>query len=277
VCPPVSQCRYRGVMSVPHDLVLRAFGVAQVGEADLVRMTGGRASTWRAGSTVFKMADAPDNELAWQAEALGGIGVDGFRIALPVPAIDGRFVVDGWCAMPYLPGAHEPKRWSDIIKVGERFHDSIRSIPRPSLLDERMDRWSIGDRVAWGEHDPAMLLTESRNLQRLLEHLRPIAAINQVIHGDLTGNVLFHPHLPPAILDIVPYWRPTGFAAAIVVADALVWEGADEALVEEIAHLDDYAQLLLRALIYRLVTDQIAGSDDDRYQQAIEIACSGTL
>jgi uncharacterized protein (TIGR02569 family) len=113
----------------------------------------------------------------------------------------------------------------------------------------------------------------TRQLERLLAHLRPIVAVNQLIHGDLTGNVLFHPQLPPAIIDMVPYWRPAGFAAAIVVADALVWEGADDALVDELANLDDSAQLLLRALVYRLVTDLIAASDDAvRYQRAIDLA-----
>jgi hypothetical protein len=38
--------------------------------------------------------------------------------------------------------------------------------------------------------------------------------------------VLFHDGLPPAIIDFTPYWRPVGYASAIVVADALVWEGA---------------------------------------------------
>jgi uncharacterized protein (TIGR02569 family) len=263
-------------MVMPSASVVRAFGVS--GSVELERITSGRATTWRAGSTVFKAADAPEGELAWQADAFGGTRFDGFRVAVPIAAVDNRFVVDGWCAMRLLPGTHEPNRWSDIIGVGDRFHDSIRSLPRPSFLDDRTDRWSIGDRVAWGEHDPAPFVAGSRQLERLLAHLRPIVAVNQLIHGDLTGNVLFHPQLPPAIIDMVPYWRPAGFAAAIVVADALVWEGADDALVDELANLDDSAQLLLRALVYRLVTDLIAASDDAvRYQRAIDLACARTL
>jgi len=31
-----------------------------------------------------------------------------------------------------------------------------------------------------------------------------------------------------------PYWRPPGFAAAVVVVDALVCEGAGDALVESL-------------------------------------------
>ena len=52
------------------------------------------------------------------------------------------------------------------------------------------------------------------------------------MHGDLTGNVLFARGLPPAVIDFSPYWRPVGFASAVVVGDALLWEGADESLLD---------------------------------------------
>ena len=57
----------------------------------------------------------------------------------------------------------------------------------------------------------------------------PVTAPSQLIHGDLSGNVLFHAELPPAIIDFAACWRPVAFASAIVVADALVWEGAEVA------------------------------------------------
>jgi hypothetical protein len=41
------------------------------------------------------------------------------------------------------------------------------------------------------------------------------------------ATVLFHAHLPPALIDFSPYWRPPGFASVVVIADALVWESAD--------------------------------------------------
>ena len=76
------------------------------------------------------------------------------------------------------------------------------------------------------------------------------------MHGDLTGNVLFHESLPPAIIDFAPHYRPPEFASAIVVADALCWEGAPP----ELAALVDRGYLL-RALIYRGVTSIEFGGD----------------
>jgi hypothetical protein len=100
-----------------------------------------------------------------------------------------------------------------------------------------------------------------------------------VIHGDLTGNVLFAPGVAPAIIDLAPYWRPPAFASAIVVADALVWEGADATLLEAVAHVERFEQYLLRALVYRAVTDRLFRADepirpnhDDPYLPVVELA-----
>ena len=65
--------------------------------------------------------------------------------------------------------------------------------------------------------------------ERLHAALRPVTAPSQLIHGDLSGNVLFHAELPSAIIDFAACWRPVAFVSAIVVADALVWEGAEVA------------------------------------------------
>ena len=101
------------------------------------------------------------------------------------------------------------------------------------------------------------------------------------MHGDLTGNVLFEDGLPPAVIDFSPYWRPTGFASAVVVGDALLWEGADESLLTAVAHVDDFPQFLLRALIFRAVVDALfrAGEParpdgDDCFLAPVELACS---
>ena len=89
-------------------------------------------------------------ELAWQARVFGSIRCDGFRLSKPLPARDGWFVVDGWCAREYLLGEHENRRWADIIAVGEQFHAALSGASRPHFILKRTDPWAIGDRVAWG-------------------------------------------------------------------------------------------------------------------------------
>ena len=127
---------------------------------------------------------------------------------------------------------------------------------------------------------PPLEFPDVKHLTRLVSALRPLAAPSQLIHGDLTGNVLFHDLLPPAIIDLAPYWRPPAYASAIVVGDALVWEGADESVLDAVAHIGDFPQYLLRALIYRAVTDRLFRRDEpsrpddaDPYLSAVELAC----
>lgn len=242
----------------PPPAVLAAFGV---GGSRPVPLSGGQGGSWLTGDVVVKPADADPEELAWQARIFADIGLAGFRLARPRSAADGSLCVDGWCAAEYVTGRHEADRWPQIIAAGERFHAALRGIPRPSFLDRRSSPWAISDRVAWGEI-PASKFPHVRHLPELVSALRPVTAPSQLIHGDLTGNVLFDSARPPAIIDFSPYWRPTGYASAIVIADALVWEGAGRQVLDAVTHIGDFGQYLVRALIFRAVTAWIAGQED---------------
>ena len=236
--------------------------------------------SWLAGDVVVKPVDVDLEELAWQAQIFSQIPSAGFRLARPRRAGDGSLCVDGWCATEYVTGMHEARRWPEIIAAGERFHAALRGIPRPLFLDQRSSRWAISDRVAWGE-TPASEFPHVRHLPELVSGLRPVTAPSQLIHGDLTGNVLFDSPQPPAIIDFSPYWRPTAYASAIVIADALVWEGADRQVLDAVAHIGDFGQYLLRALIFRAVTDWIFSQEEpanpavehDPWERAVTIAC----
>lgn len=180
-----------------------------------------------------------------------------------------------------MTGTHEAGRWPEIIAVGERFHAALAGIPRPSFLDQRSSRWAISDRVAWGEI-PASEFPHVRHLPELVCALRPVTAPGQLIHGDLTGNVLFDSPQPPAIIDFSPYWRPAAYASAIVIADALVWQGARRQVVDAVTHIGDFGQYLIRALIFRAMTDWIfsqeepansAAEDDEPWKRAVNLAC----
>lgn len=255
--------------------VVEAFGA----EGEPVPLEGGTGTSWRAGGLVFKSAGHHSEHVAWQAELFSAIRCEGFRVSRPRAAPDGSFVVHGWSAWEWVEGRHEERRWADIIAAGERFHAALSGVSRPELVDRRTDRWAIGDRVAWGDL-PVDGFRYVKHLDRLHAALRPVDEPSQLIHGDLTGNVLFADPLPPAIIDFSPYWRPAAFASAIVVADALVWEDADEGILEAVAHVERFEQFLLRALIYRAVTDRLfreheplRADEADPYLPAVELAC----
>jgi uncharacterized protein (TIGR02569 family) len=260
----------------PTRHVLAAFGVAGLPPAPLA---GGQGTSWLAGDLVLKPADLHLAELEWLADVYSQVRDDGFRIARQRRAADGSVCVDGWCATDYLAGQHAERRWADAIAVGERLHAALRGLPRPGFLDQRSSPWAVGDRVAWGEI-PAAEFAQVNHVPRLAAALRPVGAPSQLIHGDLGGNVLFHDRLTPAIIDFSAYWRPVAFASAIVVADALVWEGADARLLDAVGPVEDFGQYLVRALIFRVVTDWLAApagpaapaAGDDPWAPAVDLA-----
>lgn len=198
------------------------------------------------------MRPVPDNAVAaWSAGVLDGLHVDGLRLARPVRSSDGRWVVAGWAASRFVPGVLEP-RYDAVIEAANRLHAATTDLPRPRVLDDRDDLLTRSAAAAWGERrvslDPATggaLYAELAGY-RTNVHLTP-----QVVHGELFGAVLFDDDVP-ALVDLVPAWRPKEWAAAVVVLDALAWGGADDKLPLRWAHLDEWPQMLLRAALFRL-------------------------
>ena len=106
----------------------------------------------------------------------------------------------------------------------------------------------------------------------------PLSLGCQIIHGDLAESVLVAESLPLAVLDFSLYWRPVGFAAAIVVADAVCWREANPtALLELLSSIVQFPQLLVRALIYRMVTTVAVQQEPDLDGNAPGIDMAMTL
>lgn len=221
---------------------------------------------------MFKPLDTSVEALRWQADVLSSVVSDGFRVAAPLRSVQGELVVDGWTAWPFLAGTHA-ERWADIVAVDERFHRALAEVPRPAqVLDARTSGWAQADRIAWGEL-AAGRHTDLPEVARLLAARRPIGAPNQLIHGDLGGNVLFADGLPPAVIDFSPYWRPAAYASTIVLADAVVWHGADVGLLAMVADGPEGAQLVIRALLFRLLSERDPPSAAATYRPAADYAC----
>jgi uncharacterized protein (TIGR02569 family) len=228
----------------PPEAVLAAWGVA-----DPQPLEGGQGDAFRAGSLVLKPAAEPA-QAEWLAKSLDGLDTDaGLRVVRPVRSVTGRWVVDGWAAWRWLAGQHRPGLWEEVLDVSGRFHRAVAGLAwSPAMVASH--RWARADRVAWGELGADL----PEVVRPLLDRRRPVDLPCQLIHGDLGGNVLFHDSLPPAVIDVSPYWRPPGYADAIVVADAVAWHGAGDELVERLLRHHG-EQLLLRAVLFRVAVD----------------------
>lgn len=233
--------------TVPPREVLSAFGL----RGAPCRLPGGEGRSWRVDGVVLK-PDTDAAEWEWLAGHLPLARWEGVRLAAAVRATDGRWVVDGWSAQEEVAGEHpDESRWPDVFETCRRFHRAVRDLPRPAFLDARTDPWSIGDRAAWEECAPP----DHPLIDALVRARRPLDLPSQFVHGDMTENVLFAEGLDPAVIDISPYWRPAGFAAAIVFADSACWRDADpDRLLACVSDVSGFPQLLVRALIYRMTT-----------------------
>ncbi len=264
-------------MQGPSRRVLDAFSLTE----PPVRLVGGQGETWRSGGVVLKRADA---ESAWRAEVLSALPVSGeFRVPRPVRAGDGAWVAFGWEASELLVGATDVRRQDEVLTAAGAFHEAVAGLPKPEFIDTRSDPWADGDRVAWREQSVDGSPAYVDLVGPLVDAWRPVDLEAQVVHGDLPGNVMFADSLPPAIIDWPVYWRPPSWAAAVAVADALCWYGAEPELAARWAQLPEWGQMLVRALIYRMTTDDLAGgaatwTDARRaaYAPVIELALSYT-
>lgn len=251
----------------PPQQVLTTFGLTA---HPPIAMEGSGVVGWRVGEVVLSLV--PDHaRAAWSATARENLYVEGMRIARPLRASDGRYVVSGWRADTYVAGSPEP-RHDEVLAVADRLHEALAKLARPRFLLQPpaapfndVDVFNAADRAAWEEvplrsaRAAGMAEPTSEDGQQSLAALRTLAGLRrpvtttpQVVHGDLFGTVLFAGAAAPAITDIVPYYRPAAWASAVVVVDALAWGGADEDLIERWSHLEEWPQMLLRATMFRL-------------------------
>jgi uncharacterized protein (TIGR02569 family) len=240
----------------PEDQVLAAFGVRELTSQPL---RGDDGRVWSADGLILKQVD-DEAEATWVADVLSVLAEDGFRINRPVRSGSGRWVVGGWSAWGAIAGGHDASgRWLDVLRVADRLNLALRGLERPAFLDSRTHAWAVADRMAWGESPMLVVDDHLRPLaERLAAHVLPGDSPGQVVHGDLSGNVLFAPGMAPGIIDFTPYWRPALFSRAVVVVDALLWHAAPASLVAAVPGVRR-TSVLARAALFRLIaSDQLA-------------------
>jgi uncharacterized protein (TIGR02569 family) len=216
-----------------------------------VPISGGQGQNYRAGNVIFKPA-VDNEETNWIADFYLTVECEGFQLPKPIQTRQGRFVYRGWQAWEFIEGQHKKDRWDEIIEICILFHQAIAHLPRPDHFERRIQNpWVIADKVTWGEteieHHPRI----APSIDKLIKCLEDVNEKSQLIHGDFGGNVLFS--TPPTVIDFSPYWRPVEFAVGVIIADAIVWEGADLSLVEMGNKFNNFYQHLTRAELRRII------------------------
>jgi uncharacterized protein (TIGR02569 family) len=262
----------------PPQSVLDAFDI----QNPLQPLSGGRGLCFLAGDVVLRPVDY-DIETQWLSELLLKISQlphasQEYRIAKPflskissAPGAESQFIVDGWSASAFAAGKDGPRgKFRELFIATRAFHRDVKGLVSepPAFVFSKPDRWAEADRVTWEEkglndvpdvnHD--VLKKINPYLEKLEEIKKPIpkdALKYQMVHGDLSGNVLFddtNRGLAPAIIDITPYWRPVEFSEAVVVADGITGYRQGIELIELYGTDELRLQVLVRALYWRILT-----------------------
>jgi uncharacterized protein (TIGR02569 family) len=237
-------------------MVLDAFAI----NGDPLALPGGEAMSFRVGDFVVKRVH-DDVEAEWTQGLLSQTEQEGFRIAEPIQTADGCWICDGWSASRFMPGLRSAvPLWNEIATAGLIFADAVECVRDggADILAGRSHRWAFADRVAWGEAKPELDQEATEVYLALTARLTGRTTKDQIVHGDLTGNVYLDPAGIPVILDFSPYLRPRRWAVAIVFGDAVLWNGVDLSLARSFAADPNDRDLFARALIFRLVAEQMA-------------------
>jgi uncharacterized protein (TIGR02569 family) len=261
-----------------HPEVAGAFGVDR--EATLLP-AGLDQRTFRSGDVVLRrLGEGAEEEARWTAALFSRIEQRGFRVPTPIRARNGGWLVRGWTAETFLAG--RPAGAADAPQVAagiDAFHRALVGAPLPAFRRGIADPnpWDRADAWAWGELPAPIDPRLTEPLGRLAALRRPLPGLpHQLIHGDLNpDNILIGPKgsgLAPGIIDMTPYWRPAGYAAAV----AAYWLGpyrGDAAVLDSFAPVPHFPQLLVRAALRMLLTfrDLRDVGDVEQYRPAIGV------
>jgi uncharacterized protein (TIGR02569 family) len=238
-------------MELPSVDILKAFGAKQ----QPVGISGGQGQNYRSGNVILKPAQ-DDEETNWIAEFYLAVTGEGFQLPRPIQSTQGGFVYQGWQAWDYIAGEYQPKCWVEKIEICLRFHRAIADWPRPAYFEHREPNpWVVADQVTWGEMEIVHHPRIAPSIEKLTNCLAEVNERSQLIHGDFGGNVLFSD--PPAVIDFSPYWRPVEFAIGVIIADAVVWEGADLSLLDMGSKFNNFYQHLARAELRRIIEIEV--------------------
>ena len=252
--------------------VAEAFGV----NSEISLLPGGvDLKTFRSGNTVLRYLGNNNQEAGnWNAELFNQIKEDGFRVAKPIKAADGLWIVNGWVAEQFLEGRHASiDDLPLIINAVNKFHKALVGIPFPDYRKHEHTMWDRADEWTWGEVPEDIDPRLREIISGLLKLKKPVHLPDQLIHGDLNlNNILIADNQPPAIIDLTPYWRPAEFAQAVMA----YWVGPYKGDIEILTQFEDileFDQMLVRAGLRMALTqkDPKNAIDLEAYEKASKI------
>jgi uncharacterized protein (TIGR02569 family) len=232
----------------PPPEVLNAFDLSPGAP---ISIEAGQRDTFRLANVALKRCHDPE-QTEWLSAILENLPQISFRTTRPLRANTGTFVVDDWSAANWIEGdLNLADRWHSAITALDAFHFALAHVPDHPVLHRIHNPFGKADALVWSNETPETSLGPTAD--QLFKCRRPITLASQLIQGDPSaGNFLFTLNLPPAIIDIAPYWRPANYSIALFIADGIAWSGAPVNLIDHVKYRPEMDQLFIRAILFRL-------------------------
>lgn len=232
------------------EKILKEFGIEGVG----IDLLGGQSTSKRYGDIVIK----PINDVAYSnfiSQVFGDLQAMGYRISRPIQSRNGQYVVEGYVANTYEPGEQDLSRVEDLLDISEKLHNDLKKMPMDGM-PEFDNPWAKAQQVLWkGQEIPSNWHKSSRELViKLLDELEVLELSSQLIHSDLSGNVLFHETLEPLVIDFSPTFAPCEYANALAVCDNIAWGDSPMSSLELLRPVDLYKKVIKYAVAFRVMT-----------------------
>lgn len=239
--------------------ILNSFNLS----GEIIPLSGGQNTSVRVSNAVLKPVDDRQHS-EWLLNIIYQINPNGYRISKPIKSKKGTFVSNGWACTHYEKGQDIKGRIEEKLLVSRLFHCDLSSIHFRDL-PHTDNPWSKGHRIAWQIDDlPSELPKEIKeNINNLLRKvsLKDNYKV-QIVHSDLSGNILFDKVLNPLVIDFSPTIAPVEYAEAILVCDCIAWQGSEVSELDLLPGDERYKEMIIRAIIFRLAVCAIFSKGD---------------
>ncbi|TJY42564.1 hypothetical protein E5161_06830 [Cohnella pontilimi] len=235
---------------------------------DPVQLSGGQNTSIKVGNAVIKPVDNKE-QTEWVSNVIYNLDPQGYRVSKPIRSIFGTFVHNGWACTQYEPGKDTMGRVKEKLLVSRLFHRDLAAV-RFHDFPYHVNPWSKGHRIAWQSDKLPMDIPNVA--KEIISDLLCKVSLKrqykvQLVHGDLSGNILFDQVLSPLIIDFSPTIAPVEYAEAILVCDCIAWQGSGLSEIEMLPTDEFYKEMIIRAIIFRLAVSAIfaKGNNDQLF------------
>lgn len=243
----------------PSEEILNSFNLS----GDIVPLRGGQNTSVRVSNAVLKPVDDIQH-CEWLLNIIYKINPQGYRVSKPIRSKYGTFVSKGWACTHYEMGQDIKGHIEEKLLVSRLFHRDLSSINFRDF--HHIDNpWSKGHRIAWQIDElpielPHEIQDSINNLLRRVSLKEKYKM--QIVHSDLSGNILFDQVLNPLVIDFSPTIAPVEYAEAILVCDCIAWQGSEVSEIDLLPGDELYKEMIIRAIIFRLAVSAIFSKGD---------------